>query len=765
MAMRRTDEPHHLGQAEPALKVITRRLREIMSEPGSGQERLDKIVRQISGLMVAEVCSIYFKRQDGSLELFATEGLKPEAVHQTRLNRGEGLIGRAAELEVPVNVPEAPSHPAFSYRPETGEEAYHSMLAVPVQRGGVVLGVIAVQNRTPRHYSEEDVEVLETTAMLVAEQLVSGEIAGTGADEELGRTLSVTLTGGPISDGIALGHVVLHAPRVVVTKLLAEDAEEETARLEAALRDLRQGIDDMLARETVSHAGAHRDVLEAYRMFAHDRGWAKRMRDAVADGLTAEAAVERVHNETRARMLRQQDPFWRERLKDLDDLSDRLLRVLQGGADARQMAAELPDDAVLIARNMGPAELIDYDSSRIRALVVEDASPQSHVAIVAKALGIAAVGGIPRVIERVSANDPIIVDGERGEVHVRPSPEIVAAYTDKVQFRARRQQKFMKLRDTPAVTKDGVRVQMMLNAGLMVDMPHLEESGADGIGLFRTELQFMIASTFPRLDRQTETYREILEAADGRPVVFRALDIGGDKALPYLRQPKEDNPAIGWRAVRLALDRPALLRMQMRAMLRAAAGRELRVMIPMVSTVSEIDEARRLLEIEKAGQAARGHALPERVLIGAMVEVPSILMELDALMERVDFVSVGSNDLLQFLFAADRTNPLVASRYDPLNVAALRALRRITQVGEAHGVSVTLCGEMAADPLAAMALIGLGFRSISMAPAAIGPVKSMILSLECRRVVGFIAERLEPGRVGNLRDDLRRFAELNSIEI
>jgi phosphotransferase system enzyme I (PtsP) len=765
MATRRTDEPYHVGQPEPALKVIARRLREIMAQPGSGQERLDKIVKQISGLMVAEVCSIYFKRQDGSLELFATEGLKPEAVHQTRLNRGEGLVGRAAELEMPVNVPEAPSHPAFSFRPETGEEAYHSMLAVPVQRGGVVLGVIAVQNRTPRHYTEEDVEVLETTAMLVAEQLVSGEIAGTGADAELGRTLSVTLEGEPISDGIALGHVVLHAPRVVVTKLLAEDPAEEGNRLEVALRELRQGIDEMLARETVSHAGAHRDVLEAYRMFANDRGWAKRMRDAIADGLTAEAAVERVHNETRARMLRQHDPFWRERLRDLDDLSDRLLRVLQGGSDARKMGDELPDDAVLVARNMGPAELIDYDSSQIRALIVEDASSQSHVAIVAKALGIAAVGGIKRVIERVSPNDPIIVDGERGEVHVRPSSDIVAAFADKVQFRARRQQQFRKLRETPAITKDGVRVQIMLNAGLMVDMPHLEESGADGIGLFRTELQFMIASTFPRLDRQTRTYGVVLDAANGKPVVFRALDIGGDKALPYLRQPKEDNPAIGWRAVRFALDRPALLRMQVRALLRAAAGRELRVMIPMVSTVEEIEKAREVIELEKVGQAARGHALPEKVLVGAMIEVPSILMELDALMERVDFVSVGSNDLLQFLFAADRSNPLVASRYDPLNVAALRALRRVVKAADTHEVPVTLCGEMAADPLGAMALIGLGFRSISMAPAAIGPVKTMILSLEYSRVKGFIEERLEPDRTGNLRDDLRRFAELNSIEI
>jgi phosphotransferase system enzyme I (PtsP) len=765
MVTRRTDDLGHSGQSETALRVIARRLREIMSEPGSGQDRLDKIVRQISGLMVAEVCSIYFRRQDGSLELFATEGLNASAVHKTRFNRGEGLVGLAVETAAPVNEPAAQKHPAFSYRPETGEEIYHSLLAVPVQRGGVVLGVIVVQNRTPRHYSEEDVEVLETTAMVVAEQLSSGEVAGTGADEELGRRLSVTLAGESISDGIALGHVVLHAPRVIVTKLLAEDAGDEGRRLDTALRELRQSIDAMLARETVSHAGAHRDVLEAYRMFADDRGWAKRMHNAILDGLTAEAAVERVHNGTRARMLRQNDQFWRERLRDLDDLSDRLLRVLSGGMDASRLAVDLPDDAVLVARNMGPAELIDYDSSRIRALVVEDASGQSHVAIVAKALGIAAVGGIHRVVERVSRNDPIIVDGERGEVHVRPSSDVIAVYADKVKFRARRQQKFQALKGMPAVTKDGKLIRLMLNAGLMVDMPHLSESGADGIGLFRTELQFMIASTFPRLEKQTATYLSILEAADGKPVVFRTLDIGGDKALPYLRQPKEDNPAIGWRAVRLALDRPALLRMQIRAMLRAASGRELQLMIPMVSVVEEIEASRELVRMEEARLKARGDEPPTKVLVGAMVEVPSILMELDALMARVDFVSVGSNDLLQFMFAADRSNPLVASRYDPLNVSALRALKRIRSAADKYQVPVTLCGEMAADPLQAMALIGIGYRSISMAPAAIGPVKNMILSLDCEHVQSFIEARMEPNCTGSVRDDLRRFAELNSIEL
>lgn len=764
MATRRSSDKPPI-QSEPALRIITRRLREIMAEASDGQTRLDRIVRQISGLMVAEVCSIYFKRRDGTLELFATEGLNPEAVHQTRLNRGEGLVGRAAESTAPVNEPEAQKHPAFSFRPETGEEAYHSMLAVPILRGGVVLGVIAIQNQTKREYSDEDVEILQTTAMVVAEHLVSGDVARAMVDDEISRSLSTSMNGASMSDGIAMGHVVLHEPRVVVTKLLSEAPEHEPARLDKAVRELRSSIDDMLSHETVSHAGAHREVLEAYRLFANDKGWLRRMHSAVSEGLTAEAAVERVQNGTRSRMLRQNDPFWRERLRDLDDLSDRLLRILAGRKTAVLEDFDLPPDTILVARNMGPAELLDYDSQRLRGLVVEEAGPQSHVAIVARALGIAAVGEVPDIIEQLGGNDEIIVDGELGQVHVRPSAEVVSAYNDKVRFRARRQQQFQALRNQPAVSKDGVGISLMMNAGLMADMSHLADSGAEGIGLFRTELQFMIASTFPRMEQQTATYRQIIEAAGDKPVVFRALDIGGDKALPYLRQPKEDNPALGWRAVRLALDRPALFRLQVRALLRAAAGRELRLMVPMISTTTELAAARKLVESERERAEQKGHERPSAIRLGAMIEVPSILLELDALMEQVDFVSVGSNDLLQFLYACDRSNALVSHRYDTMSVAALRALKMVQEAGDRHNVPVTLCGELAAQPLQAMALIGLGYRSLSIAPASIGPVKRMVLSLDQSRIAEFIGERLDASRTGDIRAELQRFAESDSVEI
>jgi phosphotransferase system enzyme I (PtsP) len=758
------DEDTRMATTEPALRIIMRRLREIMAVPGDGQARLDKIVRQIAGLMVAEVCSIYLKRQDGSLELFATEGLNPSAVHNTFMKRGEGLVGRCAELAVPINEPDAQSHPAFSYRPETGEEIYHSFLSVPIVRGGEILGVLTVQNKTQKEYSEEDVEVLQTTAMVLAEHLVSGAVAGVNTAIEFSRAISHIVLGQPLTEGLALGHAVLHDSRVVVTELETKNPVAETRRLEGAVEELKATVDEMLEQGDLGATGEHREVLEAYRMLAHDRGWLKRMTEAIKRGLTADAAVERVQNDTRARMLRHADPYWRERLKDLDELSDRLMRILSGRAASHKAKSGLPHDTILVARSMGPADLLEYDRSRLRGLVIEESSGQSHVAVVAKALGIAAIGQARGVIERVDAKDPMIVDADTGEVHIRPTSEVIAAYGDKARFRARRHRTYRALKDRPTVTKDGQRIALHINAGLLVDVPHLIESGADGIGLFRTELQFMISATLPRLDRQTQMYRAIVVEAKDKPVVFRTLDVGGDKTLPYLRQPYEENPALGWRAIRMSLDRPGLFRTQIRALLRATAERDLRLLLPMVTAVGEVEMARGVIERELEFLRRRGLPEPTRVEVGAMIEVPALLYELDALMPRVDFASVGSNDLLQFLFAADRNNVRVAGRYDSLSAAALRALASIVGAARRHGKMLTLCGEMAGHPLEAMALIGLGFRSISMAPASIGPVKSMILSLDAAAIERKIGDFLKDGG-GNIRGILKRFAEANAIDL
>ncbi len=755
----------HGPPTEPGLRIILRRLREIIEEPGDGQSRLDKIVRQIAGLMVAEVCSIYLKRQDGSLELFATEGLNPSAIHRTFMKRGEGLVGRCAEMAVPINEPDAQSHPAFSYRPETGEEIYHSFLSVPILRSGDVLGVLTVQNKTPREYSDEDVEILQTTAMVLAEQLVSAGIPGANMAIEFSRRVGHVVKGQSISDGIALGHAVLHQPRVVVTRLTSDDPAAEALRLESAIAELKATVDEMLGAGDLAREGEHKDILEAYRMFANDRGWQRRLKEAIGSGLTAEAAVERVQNETRARMLRQRDPYWRDRVRDLEDLSDRLLRILATpNAGGSAVDKQLPHDAIVIARNMGAADLLDYDRTRLRGLVIEEGGGQSHVAIVARALGIVAVTDVRRVIERIDAGDPVIVDGNTGEMFVRPTSDVIQAYSDKVRFRARQQRQYRSLVGRPAITRDGAQISLQMNAGLPDDLVHLEQSGADGIGLFRTELQFMITATFPRGDRQTQVYRAVIEGAGGRPVTFRTLDIGGDKVLPYMRQHAEDNPALGWRGIRMGLDRTALLRTQLRAMLRAAEGADLRVMIPMVSEPGEIIAARAVLDREIDLLRRRSGAEPPRVQFGIMIEVPSLLFDLDQVLPLVDFASVGSNDLMQYFFASDRGNPKVSGRFDVLAPSFLRALKGVTEAGKRHGKPVALCGEIGGRPLEAMALIGAGFRTLSMAPASIGPVKSMILGLHASHTEQAVADLIAKGG-RSIRDGLAAFAASEGIEI
>ncbi len=711
-------------------RVLLRRLREVMAEPVSAQERLDKIVVMIAANMVAEVCSVYVLRVDASLELYATEGLSKDAVHMTVLKPGEGLVGLVASEAEPLNLPDAQSHPAFSYKPETGEEIYHSFLGVPVLRAGIMLGVLVVQNRAHRTYSEEEIEALQTTAMVLAEMIASGELsalARPGAEPAVRRP--VHAQGVALADGIGLGRVVLYEPRVMVRNLIAEDVQKELKRLDEAVDTLRASIDVMLEDENVQRGGEHRDVLEAYRMFAHDRGWLHKLREAVMTGLTAEAGVERVQSDTRARMQRQVDPYLRERLHDLDDLANRLLRELIG-PDQLPAKNALPENAVLVARNMSPAALLDYDRSRLRGLVLEEGTATSHVVIVAKALGIATVGQVENAASLADPNDPIIVDGETGEMHLRPLPGLESAYADKVRLRARKQAQYAELRDQPAVTKDGQRVNLLMNAGLLVDLPHVAQTGADGIGLFRTELQFMVAATLPRTSEQLRLYRSVLDAAASKPVTFRTLDIGGDKVLPYMRSLEEENPALGWRAIRLALDRPALLRIQIRGLLHAAAGRELRLMFPMVAVTDEFDRSKELVEQELTHLRRHGHRLPETLHIGAMVEVPALLFALDEILNRADFLSVGSNDLVQFMFAADRGNARVSNRFDPLSEPVLRALKAVVEAGKKHKKPVTLCGELASRPLEAMTLLALGFRTLSLSPAAIGPVKAMVLGLD-----------------------------------
>lgn len=749
---------------------LLRQIREAMAGAGlagggtaTAQDRLNLVVRIIAQSMVAEVCSIYLRRGSGELELFATEGLNPEAVHNTRLRPGEGLVGEVARSAEPISLSDAPSHPAFSYRPETGEDPYHAFLGAPLLRGGRAIGVLVVQNRAARRYDEDEVEDIQTIAMVLAETVASGELLAEAElrDVEVAPHRPERLKGQKFAEGLAFGHVVLHEAPLPPERLLSDDPVAEEVRLKAALITLKAGIDTMLEGGQGKLGGVSFEVLETYRMFADDRGWNRSLEEAVRSGLTAEAAVDRVRNEHRARFASARDPYIRERLHDFEDLANRLLRVLAGDQPGQR---DLPDDAILVARNLGPADLLEYPRAKLRGLLLEEGSAASHAGIVARALQIPCVGRLQGLRDRVSEGDLVIADGETGEAYLRPRPDMLAAVQSRMEVREQRRAEFALLRDTPAVTKDGTRITVLTNAGLAVDLENMDATGAEGIGLFRTEFQFMVSDELPRLTAQTALYKLVLDAAGDRPVTFRTLDIGGDKVLPYLESEREENPALGRRAIRLGLDRPGLLRLQLRALLTAAAGRELRVMFPMIATVDEFRAARELVDVEVEWARRRGRALPDLLRVGAMIEAPALLWHLDALLPLTDFVSVGTNDLFQYMYAADRTNPLVSDRYDPLSPPALRALAEIQKKCADTGTPVSVCGELAGRPLEAFALITLGFTRLSAPAGGVGPVKRMILSADLTAARRSMANLLGSS-AGSVRNEIESLARKLNVAV
>ena len=765
-------------QTRPALRRLLARVRDVMASAGPTAATLDRLVEVIAANMVAEVCSVYVRRAGDVLELFATEGLNVAAVHRTRLRVGEGLIGDIAAHARPLALADAQHHPAFVFRPETGEEIYHSLMGVPILRGGRVLGVLAVQNRTQRQYTEEEIETLQTVAMVVAEFVAGGEIISRSelipADGIALRPLR--LEGVGLSPGRVLGAAVLHEPTFRIRQMVADDPAAEERRLHQAVSEMHGALDVMLGSAELAQGGEHRAILETYRMIAEDSGWLGRIAEAVRGGLTAEAAVQKVRNDIRARMGQISDPYLRERLHDLEDLNNRLLEHLTG---ERPAAANMVTDAILVARTMGPAQLLDFDRTHIKGMVLEEGTPTAHVVIVARALGIPVVGQVHDAVARVESGDPVIIDGDSGIVFVRPGEEVAEEFLETVAAAARDRPVEAGLGDLPAESRDGLVVDLhlrggarglvheeanRLNVGLLADLAFLEPTGAEGVGLFRTEIPFMVRAEFPSVEAQRALYGEAIRQAGGRPLVFRTFDVGGDKTAGFWRAWGEANPAMGWRAIRVSLDRPAMLRHQLRALIEATAGAELHVMFPMITVVSEFDAARALLDRELERAARRGQTMPGAVRVGTMLEVPALVYQLDQLARRVDFVSIGSNDLLQFLFASDRGNPRLAQRYDPLSPPALALMADIRSRCAEAGVPVCLCGEVAARPLEAMAMLGLGYSDLSVPPGSIGPVRTMVRSLE----IGALGEymlALKTLSRQSVREMLREFAVDHGVKI
>ncbi len=748
----------HHGQTVLVLRRLLARIRDVMASGGNTDGRLARIVAIIAKDMAAEVCSIYIRRAGDVLELFATQGLRAAAVRRTRLRVGEGLIGEIAAKQRPLALSEAQNHPSFAFRPETGEEIYHSLMGVPILRGGRLVGVLAVQNTSARQYTDEEIEALQTVAMVLAEMVASG-VSVDPTQLLPAETVTATptrLEGARLHSGLAFGVAVLHKPRFAIRKIVAEDTRIEHERLRHAVADMHGALDDMLRSTVIGGDGEHRDVLETYRLIAEDVGWLRRIGEAINTGLTAEAAVQKVNDDIHARMSQVSDAYLRERVHDLEDLADRLLQHLIG-AEPGGTALPADQDVILVARNLGPAQLLDYQRHRLRGVVLEEGSPNSHVAIVARALDIPVVGQVREAMSRIEHGDQLIVDAEHAQVLVRPSDDIRKLFIKSLKARDERRAAYAAIKDLPAVTLDGVRIGVHINAGLLIDLQHLAESDVDGVGLYRTEVPFMIRPELPDVEAQRQIYQKVLEYAGPKPVVFRTLDVGGDKVMPYWPSSQEENPAMGWRAIRVSIDRPAMLRQQLQALIKAAAERDLWLMFPMLTDVSEFRYGRALLDKELARVRESGGLVPRRVHVGAMLEVPALIYQLPELLGLVDFLSIGTNDLFQFMFASDRANYQISERYDSLSPVALGILRSILQQCQAARVPVSICGEMAARPLDALALIGIGYRAISMSPPAVGPIKATIRGVRLSTLEGYVAS-LCSGRQRSVREQLRAYA-------
>jgi phosphotransferase system enzyme I (PtsP) len=719
--------------------LMLRRIRDVMLSPESAQARLNELVNVIANEMHSEVCSVYLLRAGDILELFASKGLNPNAVHLTRLQIGEGLVGEIAATASTLNLADASSHPKFVYKPETGEEIYHSFIGLPIMQGGRVVGVLVVQRKASSLYTEDQIEVLQTVAMVLSELHSSGKLVSKSEiSEGSGESMvSNHLNGLKLAPGIARAPALVHRKQYEIKMTVADDPNIEEARLSHALVAFQESVDRLLKEAEAEGNKEQSEIMETYQMFAHDKGWLSQISEAIHSGLTAEAAVARVKENLHERMSKVESEYIRERIQDLEDVSNRLMEHLSGLANIKQ---DLPEEFILVVSSIGPAELLEYGRRRIRGLVLEEGSATSHVVVIARALEIPVVGRVSDITSLVENGDPVIINGDTGDVFVKPTDKIIQSVEEDIRHRRERSEVYETLRQQEPRTTDGTLINLYCNAGLFVDVKHLGDVGVMGIGLYRTELPYMISNSMPDVESQQKIYSKITKQVHGKRVIFRTFDIGGDKQLPYFPIDDEENPAMGWRATRIGIDRPAILRRQLRALIHAASGQALDVMFPFITQAREIDEVRKLIALETERATREGIPLPHPIRVGAMIEVPSILWQLPALLKRVDFVSIGSNDLLQFFFACDRGSTRIGDRYDTLSPEVLRVLHHICRECEIAKVELSFCGEMARKPLEAMALIGLGLRNLSLPTTSLGPIKAMIRSLRVSEIRAYMHE-------------------------
>jgi phosphotransferase system enzyme I (PtsP) len=724
-------------------------LRRIVQEVTAAKDldqALEVIVVRMKKAMAVDVCSIYLV--DKSLEenvLMATDGLNVEAVGVVRMKKNQGLIGLVGEREEPVNLDDAPSHPRYQYFPESGEERFHSFLGVPIVHHRQLQGVLVVQRHAKKHFNEDKVTFMVTIAAQLAGAIAHAEVSGgiNGLNKKpRGAHDGAPLKGQSGSAGVAIGTAVVNyalANLDAIPDRPAGDVKQEIHLFKTAVADVRKDIQSMLTRMKKIMPAEDRALFDAYLMMLEGDAITGEVirrikQDNWASGALRETIVEHIRV-----FDAMEDDYLRERADDVRDLGRRILEKLR--TKDPQKPKKFPARTVLVGDEITASMLAEVPIKRLAGVVSKRGSQTSHVAILARAMGVSAVMGVDDLpVSRMDGRS-IIVDGYAGRVYIDPSHAIREEYKHLLREEAELSKELRELRDQPAITPDNIGIPLYVNSGLLADVSPSRKSGAEGIGLYRTEFPFMVRDRFPGEDEQFHIYRQVLKSFSPAPVTLRTLDVGGDKALPYFPI-TEDNPFLGWRGIRISLDHPEIFMVQLRAMLRASAGlSNMNILFPMISSVAEVDDALRLLRRAHHELIDTGVSI-SMPRVGVMIEVPSAVYQVRELARRVNFISVGTNDLTQYLLAVDRNNARVANLYDSLHPSVLRAMQQIVEGAKAEKTPVSVCGEMAGDPAAVILLLGMGIDNLSMSAANLPRVKWVIRTFTRRKARLLLKEAL-----------------------
>lgn len=712
----------------------------------SMQDKLGNILKSFVSTLKAQSAILYATIDENYLEMM---GEYHAENYKTNIRYNEDYIGKSAAAKRPMQ--------------EINQGLNTSMISIPVLRSNITVGAVVLTKKGADGFNESEAELVETLTLSLPDLFSTNDFTEYRNQivREKGIVVRDILHGVSLNKGFGVGKAVFHRRHRDLVNIFAENIELEKSKLAEGRQRMVDYIDTKIS-QAGSSIGNTTEIMEAYKMFALDKGWYRKISADIDKGYTAEAAVEHVYEDMWNKLSATSDPYLRERLYDLRDVSDRLRAFIAGDEESLQISED--EEMIIIAQTMGPADLMDYNYEHIRGLIIEDCTPTMHVVIVAKALNIPVIAKIHGILKEIKAGEIIAINGDEAVVHTHPSARLINEYRKKSTGIKKIFDELGKIKDLPTETADGVKVNLAMNYGLDLDYEYIKPTKCSGIGLYRTEITFMSAEKMPDVEIQEKQYKKLFDAMGNKKIIFRSLDVGSDKFLPYWGELKEENPALGWRSIRITLDRRAILKRQIRAMLRAAADKELNIMFPMISSLQEFLEAKETLMLEYEREKQRQKPIAKKINVGIMIEVPSVLFQLDELLQQVDFVSVGTNDLYQFVFACDRSNPRLSDRYDVLSAPFLKLMKTIIDKSNQYKVYCSVCGEMAGNPLEAMALIGLGYRNLSVSGASYAKVKKMIMSMKEVDVEDYIKSLLKSPK-NSIRTQLLAYAYDHGIEI